>query len=83
MMLMTARPVDPFGGLAYVQIADDIARRIDAGEFTLKVPAERDTAEEYAVAYGTARKAYEVLRERGIIRTAGTRGNFIVKSSST
>jgi GntR family transcriptional regulator len=47
------------------------------------MPAERDTAEEYAVAYGTARKAYEVLRERGIIRTAGTRGNFIVKSSST
>jgi GntR family transcriptional regulator len=78
---MSARPVDPFGGLAYVQIADDIARRIDAGEFTVKVPAERDTAEEYEVAYGTARRAYDVLRERGVIRTAGTRGNFIVKGS--
>ena len=79
---MTARPVDPFGGLAYVQIADDIARRIDSGEFTVKVPAERDTAEEYAVAYGTARRAYDVLRERGLIRTAGTRGNFIVKDGN-
>jgi GntR family transcriptional regulator len=79
---MTARPVDPFGGLAYIQIADDIARRIHDGEFTVKVPAERDTAEEYVVAYGTARKAYDVLRERGLIRTAGTRGNFIVKGGS-
>jgi GntR family transcriptional regulator len=77
---MPATPVDPFGeSYAYVQVADDIARRINAGEITAKLPSERSLAEEYGVAYTTVRRAMEVLRERGVIRTVHGRGTFVQK----
>lgn len=77
LVAMPATPVDPFGGLAYVQVADDLARRIRAGEITRRLPAERALAEEYGVGYQTARHAVDVLRERGLVATAGTRGTYV------
>ncbi len=75
---MPATPVDPLGeDYAYVQVADDIERRIKAGEIKVKLPAERDLAVEYGVAYQTVRHAMRLLRERGIIRTAHGRGTFV------
>ena len=75
---MTARPIDPFGAeYAYVQVADDIQRRITEGEIELKLPSERGLAGEYAVAYTTVRHAMAVLRERGIIVTVHGRGTFV------
>ena len=75
---MAARPIDPFGAeYAYVQVADDIQRRITEGEITAKLPSERAFAEEYGVAYTTVRHAMAVLRERGIILTAHGRGTFV------
>lgn len=62
---------------AYVQVADDVARRINAGEIKAKLPAERELAEEYGVAYTTVRRAMEVLRERGVIITRHGRGTFV------
>jgi GntR family transcriptional regulator len=77
-----AIPVDPFGeDYAYVQVANDVERRINAGEITAKLPAERDLAEEYEVAYTTVRHAMQLLRERGIIRTVHGRGTFVAKST--
>jgi DNA-binding GntR family transcriptional regulator len=71
-------PVDPFGSQpAYMQVADDVERRINAREWTEKLPAERALAEEYEVAYTTVRHAMEVLRERDVIRTAHGRGTFV------
>jgi GntR family transcriptional regulator len=73
-----ARPVDPYGTeYAYVQVANDIARRIAAGEITAKLPSERSFAEEYGVAYTTVRHAMKVLRERGLIITVHGRGTFV------
>ena len=75
---MSARPIDPYGAeYAYVQVANDIARRISEGEFTAKLPSERSLAEEYGVAYTTVRHAMEVLRERGMIITVQGRGTFV------
>lgn len=75
---MAARPIDPFGAqYTYVQVADDIQRRIAEGEIIAKLPSERSFAEEYGVAYTTVRHAMAVLRERGIIRTAHGRGTFV------
>lgn len=75
---MPTRPVDPFGSLpAYVQVADDIERRISEGEITVKLPAEKDLAEEYEVAYTTVRHAMKVLRDREVIITAHGRGTFV------
>ena len=75
---MSARPVDPFGPeYAYVQVADDIQRRIAEGEISAKLPSERSFAEEYGVAYTTVRRAMEILRERGLIITRHGRGTFV------
>ncbi len=42
---------------AHAQVAADIQRRIAAGEITVKLPAEKDLAQEYEVAYVTVRHA--------------------------
>ena len=70
--------MDPLGAdFAYVQVANNIAVRIEAGEITHKLPSERSLAEEYGVAYQTVRHAMKVLRERGLIITRQGRGTFV------
>jgi len=81
--LVPAREVDPYGtDHAYVQVADDVARRISAGEIVKKLPAERDLAEEYEVSYVTVRSAMKLLRERGVIITVHGRGTFVAERKS-
>jgi DNA-binding GntR family transcriptional regulator len=62
---------------SYVQVADNIQVRIEVGEFTHRLPSERDLAQEYGVAYQTVRHAMKVLRERGLIITRQGRGTFV------
>ncbi|RSS51230.1 GntR family transcriptional regulator [Streptomyces sp. WAC01280] len=72
---------DPQGPqLVYVAVADHITARIAAGELApgARLPAERDLAEEYGVAYLTVRRAARVLRERGLILTVHGKGTFVV-----
>jgi GntR family transcriptional regulator len=61
----------------YAQVADDIQRRIAEGEITMKLPSERSIADEYGVAYTSARHAMAILRERGLIVTVHGRGTFV------
>lgn len=78
---MAARPIDPYGAeYAYVQVADDVARRIADGEITAKLPSERSLAEEYEVAYTTVRHAMALLRDRGVIITVHGRGTYVSPS---
>jgi GntR family transcriptional regulator len=71
-------PIDPLGpDFAYIQVANHIAARIEVGEISHKLPAERALAEEYGVAYQTVRHAMAVLRDRGLIITRQGRGTFI------
>lgn len=59
-----AASVDPFGSeYTYLQVANEVARRIGAGEITEKLPSKRTRAEEYGVAYTTVRHAMDVLRQ--------------------
>ena len=75
---MPAKQVDPFGDeYAYVQVANDVERRIATGEITQKLPSERDLADEYGVAYTTVRHAMDILRQRGLIITVHGRGTFV------
>ena len=75
---MPAQPVDPNRlAHAYIQVADDIARRIRDGEITIKLPAERTLAEDYEVSYITVRHAMAILRERGLIVSIHGRGTFV------
>lgn len=74
--------IDPLGpDFTYIQVANDIATRIEAGEITQKLPAERDLAEEYGVAYQTVRHSMAVLRDRGLIITRQGRGTFVDPSA--
>ncbi|TGN76168.1 GntR family transcriptional regulator, partial [Streptomyces griseoluteus] len=65
--------------LVYVAVADHIEARIRTGELQpgARLPAERDLAQEYGVAYLTVRRAAQVLRERGLIVTVHGRGTFV------
>jgi GntR family transcriptional regulator len=72
--------IDPTGPeLAYMQVADDIAGRIERGELRSgdRLPPERELADDYGVSYDTIRRAAEVLRERGLIRTVHGKGTFV------
>ncbi|MGX1270944.1 GntR family transcriptional regulator [Streptomyces phaeoluteigriseus] len=70
---MSARPL-------YVQLADVIAGKIEAGELApdRPIPSENHLAEEYGVARLTARRAAQELRERGLIITVRGKGSFVV-----
>lgn len=81
-MDMAAREVDPFGAYAYAQVATDLIRRIRDGELSSRMPGERSLADEYGVAYTTVRHAFDLLRDQGVIRTAGTRGSIIQPEES-
>ncbi len=63
----------------YAQMADHIAARISAGELApgARLPGERDLAAEYRVAVGTARRAVEDLRQRGLLLTLPAKGTFV------
>jgi len=65
--------------LVYVQVADHITSRIEAGELApgARLPAERDLASEYQVSYDTIRRATAVLRDRGLIITIVGRGTYV------
>jgi DNA-binding GntR family transcriptional regulator len=76
--------IDPLGpDFAYIQVANDIAARMEIGEISHKLPAERALAEEYGVAYQTVRHAMKVLRERGLIITRQGRGTFVAKAAQS
>ncbi|MGD6743597.1 winged helix-turn-helix domain-containing protein [Streptomyces sp. BH106] len=73
-------PVDP-NKIAYVytQVADYIAGQIADGTLRpgSRLPAERDLAEQYGVAYLSIRRAVKELRERGLVVTLPSKGTFV------
>ena len=74
--------VDPDGPTpVYVQIADIIQQRIEAGDLrpNRPIPSELALQQEFGVARGTARRAVELLRERGLVFTVPQRGTFVVQ----
>lgn len=65
--------------LQYQRVADAIAAQIDAGQLRPgdKLPSEQHLAEEYEVAYSTARRAMKELRDRGLVESIWGKGTFI------
>jgi GntR family transcriptional regulator len=63
----------------YAAMASHIEARIVAGELRpgARLPGERDLAAEYRVAIGTARRAVEELRDRGLVMTLPAKGTYI------
>lgn len=65
----------------YMRVADHLAARIASGELPAdaRLPGERDLAAEYGVALGTARRAVEELRDRGLVVTLPGKGTFVTR----
>jgi DNA-binding GntR family transcriptional regulator len=80
------RPVvDPsLPDYVYRQVADHIAAQIASGKLQpgARLNGERDLAEEYGVAIGTARRAVEELRDRGLVVTVPAKGSFVAEPSA-
>lgn len=66
-------------GYVYLRVADHIAARIDAGDLSpgARLPGERELAEEYGVALGTARRAIQELRDRHRVVTLPAKGTYV------
>jgi DNA-binding GntR family transcriptional regulator len=66
-------------GYVYQWLAEQIAARIISGYLQphTPLPAERRLADEYGVSLGTARRATELLRERGLVVTLRSKGTYI------
>lgn len=63
----------------YVQIAEIIRQQILHGELTAghAIPSEAAIQSEYGVARTTARRAFHILREEGLIYTVQGEGTFV------
>jgi DNA-binding GntR family transcriptional regulator len=64
----------------YVQIAVDLTTRMHDGTYPVgsRLPSEAELAESYGVAKMTVRRALDVLREQGLIRTLHGRGSVVI-----
>jgi GntR family transcriptional regulator len=70
----------PHIGYLYEAIADQIEERITSGAIPVgrALPNERGMADDLGISLGTARRAVEVLRERGLVVTLRSKGTFVV-----
>lgn len=66
-------------GYVYVQVADHLTARIESGELrpNMRLPGERQLAEEYGVSLGSVRHATRLLRYRGLVVTLRAKGTFV------
>jgi GntR family transcriptional regulator len=63
----------------YETMANHLAARIESGELrpNRPLPAERQLANAYGVSLGTARRATEILRQRGLVVTLRSMGTYV------
>ncbi len=66
---------------AYLQIEEELAERIDAGELTpgARLPTERELSEQMAVSRMTVRQALARLEQRGLIIRRQGSGTFVAE----
>ncbi|MET9249426.1 winged helix-turn-helix domain-containing protein [Nonomuraea sp. NPDC003709] len=74
--------IDPHGLRApYLQLADALRARIEAGEIPpgRKVPSQTELEEESGLSRNTVKKALDVLKNEGLLITAPGRGLFVTE----
>lgn len=71
--------------LNHVQIAEDLAARIDAGEYKVgeKLPTYRELSDMYSVSHATIQRALGVLRFAGIVEGFPGVGVFVARRAAT
>ncbi|MEV5569123.1 GntR family transcriptional regulator [Spirillospora sp. NPDC052269] len=71
-------------GARYRDIADDLARRIEVGEFAAgdRLPTEEQLMVDYGNASrNTIREAVKILKSRGLVETTQGRGTFVLEGT--
>lgn len=65
--------------LTYVQIADDVQRRIRAGEYPRRsrIPSYSGLSRQYQVSPRTVQRAVSLLRELNLVRGVPGRGVYV------
>jgi DNA-binding GntR family transcriptional regulator len=65
----------------YLQIADDLRRKIKAGRYQPgeRLPSLPSMTATYGVAAETVRRALGKLRDEGLVATQSTRGTFVLR----
>jgi DNA-binding GntR family transcriptional regulator len=66
--------------LVYVQVADEIAKRIKDGTYPpeSRLPAELEFVAEFGCSRESVRRAVQELRDRGWIETIKGKGSFVL-----
>jgi DNA-binding GntR family transcriptional regulator len=67
--------------LSYREVADDLAARIERGEYEpgAAIPSYRELADLYTISVSTASRAVALLRDRGLVVGAPGRGVFVAE----
>jgi GntR family transcriptional regulator len=68
---------------SYVQVADDLRRAVERGEYQpgQRLPSGRALASQYKVALNTAQRAVDLLKTEGILISYPPRGVFVRSSN--
>jgi DNA-binding GntR family transcriptional regulator len=59
------------------QLADILARHIESGEYTGKLPSAKTLAQEYEVSHKTSEHALQSLKEQGLVAAVKGLGYFV------
>jgi GntR family transcriptional regulator len=68
------------GELVYLQLANILRAQIRSGELARDrpVPSERTLTQQYGVSDGTVKRAMQVLRDEGLVRTVRGKGIYVI-----
>jgi GntR family transcriptional regulator len=69
----------------YLQLAAILRGQIERGELVPRqpLPSESYLVGQYGVSRGTARRAVQVLRDEGLVRTIPQRGTYVAESGKS
>ncbi|MFI2430687.1 GntR family transcriptional regulator [Streptomyces sp. NPDC018693] len=65
----------------YVEVANAVEAEIRSGRLPVgaRLPGEREMAETYGIALGTARRVVKELRDRGLVGTLPAKGTYVLR----
>jgi len=73
--------IDPMSGVpVYRQLADLLREQIERGEYQPRtpLPSAKTLSQRHGIAMGTVNRAFDVLRDEGLVRTIPGRGVWVI-----
>jgi GntR family transcriptional regulator len=72
------------GEPAYQQLARILREGIASGDYAVgtQVPSAKTLSQQHGIAIGTVMRAFDVLRDEGLIRSVPGRGMFVIRRTT-